>query len=121
MKNHYSRLNESSAYYLLKSAPNFKWVYAIYKTQLSTRTHNVLQTIEASYNGMKSTKDLEQFLIDVKESKIDFLKLQNAGKKTVSELSLIYDNLLQQDSTCSDKEFKFINNFNGPYLKIVNF
>ncbi len=121
MKNQYSRLNESSAYSFLKSAPTFKWVYAIYKTQLSTRTHNVLQTIEASYNGMKSTKDLEQFLIDVKESKIDFLKLQNAGKKTVSELSLLYDNLLQQYSTCSDKKLSVINKLNAPYLEIVNF
>ncbi|MBL7914649.1 MAG: hypothetical protein JNL49_06345 [Bacteroidia bacterium] len=121
MKNQKSRLKESSSYSFYKSAPAFKWVYAIYKTQLSTRTHNVLQTIEASYNGMKSTKDLEQFLIDVKEGKIDFLKLQNAGNKTVNELNLLYDNLLQTYNTCSDKKLSVINKLNAPYLEIVKF
>ncbi|MBK9048024.1 MAG: hypothetical protein IPL74_15545 [Bacteroidetes bacterium] len=80
-----------------------------------------MQTIEASYNDMKSSKDVEQFLIDVKESKIDFLKLQNAGKKTVSELSLLYDNLLQQYNNCSDKKLSVINKLNSPHLKLIKF
>jgi hypothetical protein len=121
MKNQYSRLKESSAYSYLKRAPTFKWVYAIYKTQLSTRTHNVLQTIEPSYSGMKSTKDLEQFLIDVRGGRIDFLKIQNSGKKTAEELNLLVDNLIQSYIKCSDKKISVINKLNSPHLELIKF
>lgn len=116
-----SRLKEASAYSFHKAAPTLKWTYSIYKTQVSTRTKNVLTTIEALYKGMKSTKDLEQFLIDVKGGKFDFLKIQNSGKKTANELNLMVNNLIQSYNICSDKKVSVIKRLNSPHLDLVKF